>query len=221
MKILFVFIFCYIGVSVFVANNQKWNFGFLLFSLISIVLARAFFVYPLCGLLNTNRHPPIPINYQHMLVFAGLRGAMNRQVIYFNIICSTTAAIIMITVFFNGGMTSWMINYLGIKHGSERDRVCNDSSAIPAFSGEAEDQIMGTPLTPSGSNPWDKAFLPRKWYNFDANFMKPLLTHAAPSLEQTLPPFCFPFSRLFTSDRQRAYPVRIYYLIKLKFIVTW
>ncbi|KHJ99893.1 hypothetical protein OESDEN_00078 [Oesophagostomum dentatum] len=205
------FIFCYIGVSIFVANNQKWNIGFLFFALISITAARALFVYPLSFLLNIRRRPRIPLSYQHMLLFAGLRGAMafaladrntatdNRQVI-----CSTTAAVVMVTVFFNGGMTSWMIDYLGIKHGvmNERARAETDASLQ---ANEVDDmRFAGTPLTPSGSNPWDKAFLPRKWYNFDANFMKPLLTHATPSLEQTLPPICHPFARLFTSAKQSS-----------------
>ncbi|KIH55336.1 sodium/hydrogen exchanger 7 domain protein [Ancylostoma duodenale] len=70
------FIFCYIGVSVFVANNQKWNIGFLIFALISITAARALFVYPLSFVLNLRRRPRLPRSYQHMLVFAGLRGAM-------------------------------------------------------------------------------------------------------------------------------------------------
>ncbi|XGW32711.1 hypothetical protein V3C99_017331, partial [Haemonchus contortus] len=202
------FIFCYIGVSIFVENNQKWNIGFLFFALISIVVARALFVYPLSFLLNIWRRPLIPRSYQHMLVFAGLRGAMafaladrntatdNRQVI-----CSTTAAIVMVTVFFNGSLTAWMVDYLGIKHGiEERSRGGTQSSG---GQNEVDDlHLPGTPLTPCGANPWDKAFLPRKWYNFDANFMKPLLTHATPSLEQTLPPFCLPFARMFTSLKQ-------------------
>ncbi|PAV58747.1 hypothetical protein WR25_10822 isoform F [Diploscapter pachys] len=163
------FIFCYIGVSIFVANNQKWNYFFLLFSLISIVAARALFIYPLCSLLNIRRQPPIPPRYQHMLLFAGLRGAMafalaarntsseNRQVIY-----ATTAAIVLITVIMNGGLTCTVIDILGIKHGSglvtERDGVDpSPTGPIPTPS-----------LAPSGGNPFDKSFLPRKWYNFDA-----------------------------------------------------
>ncbi|KAK6032703.1 hypothetical protein OSTOST_01104, partial [Ostertagia ostertagi] len=83
------------------------------------------------------------------------------------IICSTTAAIVMVTVFFNGSMTTWMVEYLGIKHGVEgRSRDGTQSSGAQ---NEVDDlHLPGTPLTPCGSNPWDKAFLPRKWYNFDA-----------------------------------------------------
>lgn len=208
------FIFLYIGVSVFVANNQKWNIFFLVFALFSIVCARALFVYPLCGILNLQRRPAIPNNYQHMIVFSGLRGAVafalaarntateNRQ-----ILCSTTVGIVLITVFFNGGLAAWMIDYLGIKHGSAANvpvpRRYTDEEGLPGNTADVHD-LGETPLTPAGSNPWDKAFLPRKWYNFDANFMKPLLTHATPSLEQTLPPCCYPLARVFTSDQQRA-----------------
>lgn len=43
---------------------------------ISITAARALFVYPLSFVLNLRRRPRLPRSYQHMLVFAGLRGAM-------------------------------------------------------------------------------------------------------------------------------------------------
>ncbi|UMM40517.1 hypothetical protein L5515_017117 [Caenorhabditis briggsae] len=209
------FIFCYIGVSVFVTNNQRWSFSFLLFSLISITASRALFVYPLSWLLNIRRRPKIPKRYQHMILFAGLRGAMafalagrntsteNRQTIF-----ATTTAVVIVTVLVNGGLTSWMIEYLQIKHGKdaieEGQRLENSMSCSRGEQHSDLEETIPVTMAP-GLNPWDKAFLPRKWYHFDASFMKPLLTHATPSLEQTLPPFCLPITSLLTSSRQRAY----------------
>lgn len=51
-------------------------------------------------------------------------------------------------------------------------------------------------------NSYEKAWLVRKWYNFDVNFMKPLLTHSRPSLMETMPQFCLPLTRLLTSTQQ-------------------
>lgn len=51
-------------------------------------------------------------------------------------------------------------------------------------------------------NVYEKAWLVRKWYNFDTNFMKPLLTHARPSLMETMPRCCLPVARLLTSAQQ-------------------
>ncbi|VDM49740.1 unnamed protein product [Toxocara canis] len=109
----------------------------------------------------------------------------NRQ-----IMATTTTMIVILTVFLNGGLTSWMIDRLGINY--------DDGQSGEGGSG-AE-----TPSRVSGQNPWDKAFLPRKWYNFDATFMKPLLTHANPTLMETLPTFCMPFAKLFTTSRQMS-----------------
>lgn len=60
--------------------------------------------------------------------------------------------------------------------------------------------LIGAP----GKNVYEKAWLVRKWYNFDANFMKPLLTHARPSLMETMPDCCLPVSRFLTSAQQMA-----------------
>uniref|UniRef100_F1KZZ2 Sodium/hydrogen exchanger 6 n=1 Tax=Ascaris suum TaxID=6253 RepID=F1KZZ2_ASCSU len=203
------FIFCYIGVSVFVSHSQRWNVLFLLATLFSIVVARAVHIYPICAMLNIHRNPQIPRNYQHMLLFSGLRGAMAFALAYRNtatdnrqVMATTTSMVVILTVFLNGGLTSWMIDRLKIKHGSEaRDesqmQIAMDEGQSLEGNGGAE-----TPSRVSGQNPWDKAFLPRKWYNFDASFMKPLLTHANPTLMETLPTFCMPFAKLFTTRRQ-------------------
>ena len=44
----------------------------------------------------------------------------------------------------------------------------------------------------------------RLWKGFDAKFMKPLLTASRPTLAETLPQFCAPCARCFTSDEQRG-----------------
>jgi len=123
------------------------------------------------------------------------------------IMATTTEMLVIITVFINGGLTTWMIDFLRIKHGS---MVHDESQAVVplAENGSVDSSAGGTSPRPetviSGQNPWDKAFLPRKWYNFDASFMKPLLTHASPSLIETLPAVCTPLARLLTSSRQMA-----------------
>lgn len=205
------FIFLYVGVSIFITNNQKWNFGFLFFSLIAITAARALYVYPISYLINLKRSPPIPKRYQHMLLFSGLRGAMafalagrntsteNRQVIF-----ATTTAIVIITVLFNGGLTPFMIDYLQIKKGEDAQDEAREMVNTQGRSALDDVTLVTNSLSPPGSNPWDKAFLPRKWYHFDAMIMKPLLTHATPSLEQTLPPFFLPITSLLTSTRQKT-----------------
>ncbi|VDK23641.1 unnamed protein product [Anisakis simplex] len=116
------FIFCYIGVSVFVSHSQKWNILFLFATLISITVARAVYIYPLCALINIHRHPPIPRNYQHMLLFSGLRGAMAFALAYRNtstvnrqIMASSTSMIVILTVFINGGFSTYMVDRLNIK----------------------------------------------------------------------------------------------------------
>lgn len=163
-----------------------------------MMLARIAFVYPLCSFLNIKRKPPIPLNHQHMMVFAGLRGAVsfalasrntateNRQ-----IMLATTSLAVISTVLINGGLTNWMVDYLGIKYGEQLRNTSTD-----------EDDSATTPTVHHQHNPWDKAFLPRKWYNFDATFMKPLLTNANPTLMETMPSMCRPLARMLTTRRQ-------------------
>ncbi|KAE9551391.1 hypothetical protein FO519_005399 [Halicephalobus sp. NKZ332] len=195
------FIFIYIGVAVVTSNAMKWNILFLVFALLSMVISRAAFVYPLCSFLNLKRKPPIPMNHQHMIVFSGLRGAVsfalasrnssteNRQVML-----STTSMAVIVTVLVNGGLANWMIDHLGIKYGDNVERRDDDD----------EGTGNSTPQTPTvhGHNPWDKAFLPRKWYNFDAKILKPLLTNANPTLMETMPRMCRPLARILTTRRQ-------------------
>ncbi|OUC42965.1 dual specificity phosphatase, catalytic domain protein [Trichinella nativa] len=124
--------------------------------------------------------------------FVSLRGAMafalairNTSSPQMRIIYSTTSLIVIFTVLFNGGLTVQIIEWLKIK-------CCDQSSA-------ELDQGM---LSPHSHNRWDKSLLPQKWYDFDNKFLKPLLTHAKPSLVETMPRWCLPIAKLFTTDLQ-------------------
>jgi hypothetical protein len=53
-----------------------------------------------------------------------------------------------------------------------------------------------------GSKPNDKAWLARIWADFDVKYMKPFLTHAHPTLLETLPVCCNPIARILTTTEQ-------------------
>ncbi|KFD53762.1 hypothetical protein M513_05268 [Trichuris suis] len=187
------FIFTYIGVSLFTSQAHLFNIWFIMGAFVAIFLGRVMHIYPLTALLNLGRTPPIPMNNQHMMVFAGLRGAMafalairNTSSSQMRIMYSTTSLIVIFTVLVNGGLASHMLQLLKIK--------CNDEESVPT----------DTINSPSHHryNKWDKSLLPQKWYDFDNKFLKPFLTNCKPSLMETLPAWCAPVSRIFTTSVQ-------------------
>lgn len=61
----------------------------------------------------------------------------------------------------------------------------------------------------SGSKDNGKALLARWWAGLDTKYMKPFLTHARPTLLETLPVCCNPLARLLTTTEQLT-QVRIF-----------
>uniref|UniRef100_A0A674NYY4 Sodium/hydrogen exchanger n=1 Tax=Takifugu rubripes TaxID=31033 RepID=A0A674NYY4_TAKRU len=186
------FIFSYMGLTLFTFQSHIFNPMFIVGAFIAMFLGRAANIYPLSFLLNLGRRNKIKSNFQHMMMFAGLRGAMTfalsirdtatyaRQMMF-----STTLLLVFFTVWVCGGGTTpmlscqrirWVFN-MSIAEGSERRSTKQES-----------------------------AWLFRIWYNFDHNYLKPILTHSGPPLTATLPPCCGPLARFLTS--QQAYEVR-------------
>uniref|UniRef100_A0A8B9F854 Sodium/hydrogen exchanger n=1 Tax=Amazona collaria TaxID=241587 RepID=A0A8B9F854_9PSIT len=168
------FIFSYMGLALFTFQNHVFNPTFVVGAFLAIFLGRAANIYPLSFLLNLGRRNKIGTNLQHMMMFAGLRGAMAfalairdtatyaRQMMF-----STTLLIVFFTVWVFGGGTTAMLSCLNIRRRGGR--------------------------TPS---PYSCFFL-----NLLCSYLKPLLTHSGPPLTTTLPGCCGPIARCLTSPQ--------------------
>ncbi|XP_026319603.1 sodium/hydrogen exchanger 6 isoform X1 [Hyposmocoma kahamanoa] len=118
------FIFTYIGVSMFTFPKHHFDPWFIIAGFITSTLGRAVNIYPLSFLLNLGRKPPIPMNFQHMLFFAGLRGAMSFALAIRNTVSearqamlTTTSLIVIATVILQGGAATHALAYLRIPTG--------------------------------------------------------------------------------------------------------
>ncbi|KAM5221628.1 sodium/hydrogen exchanger 6 isoform 2-T2 [Ctenodactylus gundi] len=185
------FIFSYMGLTLFTFQNHVFNPTFVVGAFIAIFLGRAANIYPLSLLLNLGRRSKIGSNFQHMMMFAGLRGAMAfalairdtatyaRQMMF-----STTLLIVFFTVWVFGGGTTAMLSCLHIRVGVDSDQ-----------------EHLGVPENERRTTKAESAWLFRMWYNFDHNYLKPLLTHSGPPLTTTLPACCGPIARCLTSPQ--------------------
>lgn len=210
------FIFTYIGVSMFTYPAHKWRFSFILVAFLATFAGRALNIYPLTFLLNLGRQNKIPKNFQHVLCFSGLRGAMAFALALRNtlseprqLMLTTTSLIVIVTVVVCGGSTATLLEILNIPVGvddSEHEMLNimgirrSRSQQTPTDLQSPAIAIDGSPLPPR--SPYEKAWFFRKWYNFDVRFMKPLLTHSRPTLIDTLPECCLPIAKVLTTTEQ-------------------
>uniref|UniRef100_A0A3P9PWJ1 Sodium/hydrogen exchanger n=1 Tax=Poecilia reticulata TaxID=8081 RepID=A0A3P9PWJ1_POERE len=167
------FIFSYMGLALFTFQKHIFSPIFIIGAFIAIFIGRALNIYPLSFLLNLGRRDKIRGNFQHMMMFAGLRGAMAfalairdtatsaRQMMF-----TTTLLIVFFTVWVFGGGTTPMLSWLHISKTQQ-----------------------------------ESAWLFRLWYTFDHNYLKPILTHSGPPLTSTLPSYCGPLASCLTSPR--------------------
>ncbi|XP_012873506.1 PREDICTED: sodium/hydrogen exchanger 6 [Dipodomys ordii] len=153
------FIFSYMGLTLFTFQNHVFIPTFVVGAFIAIFLGRAANIYPLSLLLNLGRRSKIGSNFQHMMMFAGLRGAMAfalairdtatyaRQMMF-----STTLLIVFFTVWVFGGGTTAMLSCLHIRVGVDSDQ-----------------EHLGIPENERRTTKAESAWLFRIWYNFDHN----------------------------------------------------
>nr|XP_043898547.1 sodium/hydrogen exchanger 6-like isoform X2 [Solea senegalensis] len=187
------FIFSYMGLTLFSFQSHVFNPLFIIGAFMAVFLGRAANIYPLSFLLNLGRKNKIGSKFQHVMMFAGLRGAMTfalsirdtatyaRQMMF-----STTLLIVFFTVWICGGGTMPMLSFMSIPVGVDSDQ--ENSSAV----------LDGSQRR---NTKHESAWPFRIWYTFDHNYLKPLLTHSGPPLTATLPSCCGPLARCLTSPQ--------------------
>ncbi|NXJ09096.1 SL9A6 protein, partial [Odontophorus gujanensis] len=171
------FIFSYMGLALFTFQNHIFNPTFVVGAFLAIFLGRAANIYPLSFLLNLGRRNKIGTNLQHMMMFAGtlLHPCLRTHCTPF----PTWA-----------GQGSWEAVLL---HSLESQYF---ALLLITFS-----LSQGVPESERRSTKAESAWLFRMWYNFDHNYLKPLLTHSGPPLTTTLPGCCGPIARCLTSPQ--------------------
>ncbi|XP_051567651.1 sodium/hydrogen exchanger 7 isoform X1 [Myxocyprinus asiaticus] len=217
------FIFSYMGLALFTFQNHVFSPIFIIGAFIAIFIGRALNIYPLSFFINLGRRHKISGNFQHMMMFAGLRGAMAfalairdtatyaRQMMF-----TTTLLIVFFTVWVFGGGTTPMLSWLHIRVGesstAEEERLLRlgnyvrvgvDSDQDLQPCGDSFQVLQGDGCQSEGQSKTkqESAWLFRLWYTFDHNYLKPILTHSGPPLTSTLPACCGPLARCLTSPQ--------------------
>ncbi|XP_047442948.1 sodium/hydrogen exchanger 7 isoform X2 [Mugil cephalus] len=197
------FIFSYMGLALFTFQNHIFSPIFIIGAFTAIFIGRALNIYPLSFLLNLGRRHKIKGNFQHMMMFAGLRGAMAfalairdtatyaRQMMF-----TTTLLIVFFTVWVFGGGTTAMLSWLHIRVDVDQDEDMQPS-------GDSFQVLQGDGAQAEGQSKTkqESAWLFRLWYTFDHNYLKPILTHSGPPLTSTLPSYCGPLASCLTSPQ--------------------
>nr|DBA33169.1 TPA: hypothetical protein GDO54_000895 [Pyxicephalus adspersus] len=217
------FIFSYMGLALFTFQKHVFSPIFIVGAFIAVFVGRAAHVYPLSFFLNLGRRHKIGWNFQHMMMFSGLRGAMaftlairDTATYAHQMMFSTTLLIVFFTVWVIGGGTTPMLSWLNIRVGDhvpsledetvrrwQYFRVGVDPDQDPPPTNDSFQVLHGDAVESGGESrtKQESAWVFRLWYTFDHNYLKPMLTHSGPPLTTTLPSWCGLIARCFTSPQ--------------------
>jgi len=158
------FIFIYLGVSLFAFHDElEWDVGFILLTFMLLVVTRALHIFPLIAAANCRRRIPIRWDYQIVIWFSGLRGAIAfaLSLLYegehHRLIRTTTLVCVCATTLGFGTATAPLLQQLNLV---EQPKL---SGAAAAGHDSSEEEL---PPHPDGVHAW--------WLRFDERYMQPL-----------------------------------------------
>lgn len=162
------FIFIYLGLSLFTGDGLEYKPLFTIVTVLAVCAARWVAVFPLSRAINwfiryrarrrgiMDQPDELPYNYQAMLFWAGLRGAVGvalAALITGNdrfALKATVLVVVVLTVIIFGGTTARMLEILNIRTGVVEDIESDDEFDIEAVPGGSYYKRGGTGI---GFNP--------------------------------------------------------------------
>jgi len=181
-------IFLYLGMAFF--ESHDWNTGFVCWTLLLCLSVRFITIFTLSAVVNLMRKNihPIGWNEQFIMAYGGLRGAVGFSLVNMvnsqavpaaRMFLTTTLAVVMFTVFAQGGTIKFIVDYLHI------DRSKNDKKSLcEEINSKLFEHIMTGIEVISGKhgqfyarnrfNHYDKKYL-KKWFcvpNYEQHMQK-------------------------------------------------
>ncbi|NP_001106951.1 sodium/hydrogen exchanger 3.2 precursor [Danio rerio] len=127
-------IFVFLGVSAIDQTIWVWNTGFILLTLLFIVVFRMMGVFFLNWILNQSRLIPIDLTDQLVMGYGGLRGAVayglaasldENKIPEKNLMLGTTLIVVYFTVILQGITMKPLVNWLKVKKATQSDLTLN------------------------------------------------------------------------------------------------
>ncbi|KAF4454617.1 CPA1 family monovalent cation:H+ antiporter [Fusarium albosuccineum] len=161
------FIFIYLGLALFTDNALQFQPPLIIVTILAVCAARWVAVFPLSRAINwfiryrARRRgmevgDELPYNYQAMLFWAGLRGAVGVALAALltgensYALRATVLVVVVLTVIIFGGTTARMLEILGIRTGVVEEIDSDDEFDIETFGGGLQVKRSGTGI---GYNP--------------------------------------------------------------------
>uniref|UniRef100_A0A8C1T0M8 Sodium/hydrogen exchanger n=1 Tax=Cyprinus carpio TaxID=7962 RepID=A0A8C1T0M8_CYPCA len=170
-------IFVFLGLSAIDQNIWVWNTGFILLTILFIVIFRFMGVFFLNWLLNQSRLIPIDLTDQFVMGYGGLRGAVayglaasldEKKIPEKNLMLGTTLIVVYFTVILQGITMKPLVQWLKVKRAAHSDLKLIEKLNNRAFDHilSAVEDICGR----IGDNWWT-----RGWNRFEENYISWLL----------------------------------------------
>ncbi|CAK4089323.1 unnamed protein product [Aphanomyces euteiches] len=197
------FIFLYLGVSVVAYSGAfKWDWAFIAWQMLILLVARACNTFPLCTLANCGRKEQIPFSFMVVIWFSGLRGAiafalaLNIWTIngdHAGVIKSSTLFTVMSTTLVFGMLTGPLLTSLGLVKVSKSAPLSLRPEAVKLLDemdqNDNEHSFEESPPSPQHARERLNASnqgMHGLWTSVDEKYLMPLFGRSSP--DGALPP---------------------------------